>query len=309
MRIKTKLLFILSALALVAAPLLSCPTAFAEDGLSGGGGSFSVSPMNQELILNAGEITNGTMMIANPAANTIDFNYEIVVEPFYVTDEESYVFENNGDYTQIVNWITIDELTGTLAPNETKTVHFSINTPSNAPAGGQYASLTVRSLSSNGTDGGINLQQNFAISHILYAEVAGTTVRQGEILEASVPSFLFGGKIGGTSRIKNTGNVHSHAKYTIQVFPLFSDEEVFTNEEHPTDRIIYPGITRQETTYWGDTPSMGIFNVVYTAEFEGVTSQVKKMVIVCPLWLLLTILAVIAFIIISIIYKVKKDKR
>lgn len=59
----------------------------------------------------------------------------------------------------------------------------------------------------------------------------------------NVPSFLFSGKITGSAMISNEGNVHSQAVSTLQVFPLFSNEEVFTNEEDPKKSWVMPGNT------------------------------------------------------------------
>ena len=43
------------------------------------------------------------------------------------------------NYTQMADWITIHEPTGTLMPNEAKELSFTIEVPENAPGGGQYA--------------------------------------------------------------------------------------------------------------------------------------------------------------------------
>ena len=268
--------------------------------------AFSVSPMNQKIILTPGESYTGRFKVANPGYNTENFNYKLNVSPFYVDSDYSIIYETNGNYNQMVEWIQLSEETGTISPNNETEVYFSINVPTDAPAGGQYAAITVTSNDEvESLEGGANLEVKYAISHIIYAEIAGTTVRQGEVQDINVPSFLFSGNISGISSIKNTGNVHGTATYKLQVFPLFSDEELYTTEEKPEQKTILPDRTLMNTTSWDKTPNMGIFNVIYTAEFEGVTTEVKKMVIVCPIWLL----AIIIFAVISIIiYLVTKSK-
>ena len=49
-------------------------------------GKFSVSPMNQKIILTPGETYRGSFKVTNPAENTADFTYTAKTTPFYVDD-------------------------------------------------------------------------------------------------------------------------------------------------------------------------------------------------------------------------------
>lgn len=270
---------------------------------------FSVSPMNQKIILVPGETYKASFVITNPSDSSDVFNYIIKPGPFYVSEDYNIVYNSNGDYNKIVDWIEIPKVSGSIAPNSSEEVEFLINVPEDAPAGGQYAALTVASNEERAQGGTINMKEVYNIAHIVYAEIAGTTERKGEVSSINVPGFIFSGNISGTSSIKNTGNVHGVGTYTLQVFPLFSDEEIYTNEEEPEIKNILPDRTLVSTTNWFETPTVGIFNVIYTAEFEGVTSQVKKMVIVCPIWLLITVVAVVVLLIFYIIGKTRKKNK
>lgn len=297
----SKILTILFSI--ISLALCSTFTAYAD-------GKFSVSPMNQKIILTPGETYQGSFKVTNPGTNTANFAYKAAVTPFYVNDNYDIVYENNGDYNQMVDWVSITNPEGIIPPNNTIELYFSINVPETAPAGGQYAAITVTSNNNDASqEGAINIQAKYSIAHIIYAEVAGTTERRGEVISADLPSFLLSGNITGTSAIKNTGNVHGTARYTLQVFPLFSSEEVYTNEEKPLELTILPDRTLYNELAWEETPPVGIFNVKYTVEFEGVTTEVSKMVIICPIWLLFIIIFAIFALIFYFVAKSKARKK
>ena len=280
------------------------------NGVYAEGQGISMSPPNQKIILNAGETYNGSFIISNSQNNSGAFKYKVSVKPFFVDEDYNIYYEKTEGINQIVDWTTLDTTEGILPLGESQRIGFSINVPENAPAGGQYLAIDVSSVndpkveSESDNSIGTFINQNISMAHIVYAEIAGTTVRTGEILDASVPSFLFSGNITAESTIKNTGNTHGVAKYTLQIFPLFSDEEVYTNEEDPQTAVILPNRTLISTTTWENTPSIGIFNVIYTVEFEGITTQVSKMVIICPIWLLFLIIFIIAAIIIWLVMRI-----
>ncbi|MBQ3320868.1 hypothetical protein IJG71_01935 [Candidatus Saccharibacteria bacterium] len=269
---------------------------------------FTITPMSQRLSLIPGERTYGTFKVSSPSSSTASFVYKIRVEPFRLSEENTVIFENNGDYNQIVNWITLEETEGIVAPNSTNEIKFYIDVPKDAPAGGQYASIIVGSKDTGEEDKNVTIKTNLEMAHTIYAEVAGETVRKGEINDVNVPGFIFSGNITGSAKISNLGNVHSESTHILQIFPLFSNEEIYTNEENPEVKFFMPEATRVTTVSWDQTPSIGIFHVIYNVEFEGVNQKVDKMVIVCPLWLLF-IIAVIIFLIIFKILSGKKENK
>ncbi len=268
-------------------------------------GQFALSPMYQQITLTAGEKYVGNFEVVNPGDNTMDFRYTIEVKPFSVDGLDDLSFESNGDYNQIVDWITLSRTEGVVSPNKTQEIRFIIDVPENAAAGGQYAAILVTSEEYRLDNSAVDLHEQYQASHLIYAEVAGETVRRGKIDHTNVTSFLFSGNIAGSAEITNEGNVHSEALQTLQIFPLFSKEEIYTNEESPKSTWIMPGNTALTSVAWGETPSVGIFHVVYHVEYEGVDSTVDKYVIVCPLWLLFVVIVVVILIVFRILSRKK----
>ena len=282
-------------------------SAYAEEEINGG--VFSLAPMNQMITLTPGETYQGNFQVINPGNNQNEFYYTLDVQPFTTANDNSITFEAKDNYSIITDWISLPETSGVVYPNNDKEVRFVIDVPEDAPAGGQYFTIVVRSGEYAVSNSSIDLKEVYKASHLVYADVAGETVRKGSMTDVNVPGFLFSGKITGSAAITNEGNVHSQATHTMQIFPLFSNEEVFTNEEDPKKSWVMPGNTTVSSVTWDETPNIGIFHVIYNVEYEGVESKVDKMVIVCPLWLLFLILLAIFLIIFKIFWGKKKDKK
>ncbi len=273
--------------------------------------SFTMSPMYEKIILNPGDSYSSNFSINTSPQLASDFNYKIYTQSYYRDEDNNAIFENIDGHGQMFGWISIDsDITGTLKPGEHKKISFTINVPEDAPAGGQYAVITVGSdTSADNAIGGVNIQESVAIAYTIYAEINGATIHDGKITDVALPSFIFSSDVTGTSLITNTGNVHGEAKYTLQISPIFSSEKIYTNEENPETKLILPNRTLYHEIKWGNTPIFGIFNILYTVEFEGITTSINKVVIICPIWLLFIIIFVIVAFTGWIIFKIHSHKK
>ena len=276
---------------------------------SAAGNMFSLSPMYQMITLTPGETYYGNFNVVNPGTSSVDFYYTLTVRPFTTSNDGDISDTENGDYTLMADWIELNKTEGVVSPNQSEEIRFAINVPENAPAGGQYATIMVTSDRYRVENSDVALREQYRAGHLIYADVAGETVRKGSMTDVDVPGFLFSGNITGSAAITNEGNVHSQATHKLQIFPLFSNEEVFTNEENPKKGWIMPGNTTVSKVVWEETPSIGIFHVIYNVEYEGVESKVDKIVIICPLWLLFLIILALFLTIFKIIWRKKKEKR
>ena len=108
--------------------------------------------------------------------------------------------------------------------------------------------------------------------------------------------------------VRNDGNVHTDAKYTLQVWPIFSDEEICTNEEDVTTSLIMPETKRYHVEKC-DLPNIGMFRVKQVVKIFGEESTFEKMVIVCPVWLLFVIVFIISVVVIWFVSRVKSRKK
>ena len=280
---------------------------------------MTISPPNQDIVLVPGETFNGSIQVSNSAYSPSDLKYSVTIGSLGLgrdengaADYEDIDIDTVTSYNQIMDWIKIGKEKGTVKPNETDVVPFTIEVPMDAPAGGQYATIIVQNDTSseqnvggNQTTGGsLSVQEVVRFAAGIYAEVAGETRKEGAILENSIPAFNLSSPLMASSTVRNDGNVHTKAKYTLQVWPLFSDEEICTNEEEATESSIMPETERVHIEEC-NLPAIGIFRAKQTVEIFGEKSEMEKTILMCPLWLLFLIVFVIVALVIWIVTKVK----
>ena len=271
---------------------------------------MEISPAKQKLKLERGQSFVSSFKVRN--IGTEKFTYKVSVAPYTVVDEnyESKYNDTSSTYTYMANWVTFDDKLkeGTLEPGTFVDVPFTVTVPKDAPNGGQYAAIMTKT--SDGNDPNSIIQTVNSLAMILYADIAGDTRTGGSIINNTINSFVFQPPISATSTIENTGNVESTATCIMKVWPLGSGETVFNNEESQGRFIdIIPSTRRFNVISWEGAPSIGIFTVEQTIEFLGQTSTAKKLVIICPLWLLLIFGIIIAALIFWIIFRIVKRRK
>lgn len=274
-----------------------------------------LSPTGQRIVLVPGENFKGSIRVTNPSDATEDLYYSVSVGSYGVNgtansrdDYGEADIDTISDYNAIMDWISIDKPEGILAPNEEGTVAFTIKVPKDAPAGGQYATLLIKDVTpSEVSEGALGISETIQMASVIYAEVSGETRKVGEVTENSLPIFLMNNELEATSMVRNDGNVHTSAEYTLQVWPMFSDEEICTNEENVATSLIMPNTERYHTESC-TLPTVGIFRAKQVVKIFGTESIVEKTIIVCPLWLMSVIIFIIAALIIWIVLRTKNRK-
>ena len=277
---------------------------------------MTISPPRQEIVLVPGEVYEGTLRVSNSVNASKDLKYSATIGSFGLDKDENGNTDYNStdvdtvtEYNQIMEWIKLGKDHGTVAPNATDTIPFTITVPEDAPAGGQYATIIVQddTEKDDGTEGNIVIENVVRFAASILAEVAGETRNEGAILENNIPAFMFNNKLAATSTVQNSGNVHTKASYVLQVWPLIGDEEICTNEESPTEHTVMPGTERINAEEC-NLPPFGIFRVKQTVKIFGETSVAEKVVVVCPLWLLFIIVFAIVALVIWIVMKSRARK-
>lgn len=279
--------------------------------------SMFVAPMSQELLLVPGEQYQGAILVSNSTDAQSDLDYSVEVGSYgwnrsddSKDDYGSVDVDTRSQYNMIMDWIKLDREGGTLKPGAQDKVVFTINVPDSAPAGAQLASILVTNVTKdadegeNGDGNNITVKSVTRLASAIVTNVAGTTVEKGIVTENSMPTFLLNNKLEASSMVKNEGNVYTNAEYILQVWPMFSDEEICTNEEEPAKSLVLPETSKYHAETC-DLPSVGIFKARQTVRIFGEESIVEKTIIVCPVWLLFLIIFVIVAFVIWIVLRVR----
>ncbi len=269
---------------------------------------LQVSPSYAEIEeMQPGKTYDGVFKVQNTGAK--EFSYAINITPYSVSDDK-YTLDSETEtaYTQMKDWVTLSQDSGTLAPDSTEEIKYSIRIPSDAPAGGQYALINVRMIQNDDANSGAAISATKQIGFRLLGDVEGNTRRTGNVTEQNIPSILFNPPISATSVVENTGNTHITASYVLQVFPLFGNEEVYTNEENPYEVTVLPETSRYNSISWDDAPHLGIFRVKQTVTIADDTQFIEKTVFLCPIWFIFIILLIIFCIVFWICSRIKSRR-
>ena len=273
---------------------------------------FLITPMTQKMELKAGESYTGTIKVANPADATREFSFVAEVSPYGVVGED-YVadLKTKSNRSMIADWITLEDANGTLEPNGTANIKYTITVPEDAPAGAQYAAIVVSQSKDEAKKSGMNVDNIVEIASIIYGEVEGETVMDGHILENEVPGFSTTAPIMVSAKFDNHGNVYDSAMITIAAKNNITGEVYLPteNNEGYYEELILPDTTRavERNVEW--LPFLGIVHIEQSINYNGEVSKVEKDVIICPVWFMVVAVIVVVALVALITRLVIRHRR
>lgn len=275
---------------------------------------FSISPMANRIALRPGEVATGSLKIVNPNGSGAPVSYEVSLAPYSFDENNNPDFDTKTTYSDIIDWIEIENPTGEIPVNSSAIVNYTITVPKDASGGGQYCSLSVRNNATapDGSDSTVKIKDTMEISSLIYATISGDIIREGEIIENSVPIISFKNPVRVSAGFKNSGKVHQDARVLITAKSFFTGEEIFSNATdngNARSSLVMPGQTTVEYNDITELANLGIYNITQQVTFDGKTSVVEKITLVTPIWFICLVVAMIFGIIFSIIGSIKKHRR
>jgi len=236
------------------------------------------------------------------------------------SDYENSNFYNPNASTEIVNWITlnldkcdIDSRQGgkiyfTMRPREECFVKYRIAIPLSAKGGSQRAAIFVQSEVREGQNQGLGgVESSYRMGYMIYADIDGPDARfSGRVIENNIPWLFFDPPIFVTNKLENSGNSDFNVKYEMEAKNVFSGASNFTSEK---DKMVFADSTRADKITWEGSPFLGMFNVTQKITFLDETSEVTRLVLIVPIWLIIIVAVVIALLIIARVMKTRERRR
>lgn len=276
--------------------------AFAEE--PDNNASLQVSPVIEELSIKPASETDRSISVSNHSED--ELKIRVYVTPYsYAPENEASDFESQTEYTQIDHWIRIqgsdskyhEETEFTIGPHKTTTINYRVEVPESAPGGSQHACIFVETIPDDTEEfSGVVTASRAAVK--VFANVAGETVQDAEIIGLDVNTFTLGGKVSATTRVKNIGNIDIKPTLTLKIDSL-SGETIYNNT---AVAMVFPENESEIIVSWPETPFFGIYNMTASVNILGKNSTIRKLIFVMPVWFVILPFAMVVAIVFAIYY-------
>ena len=273
---------------------------------------FLVTPMNQKVYLNRGEEYHGRIQVVNPVTAQGEFKYKVEVAPYGVVGENyDASFTTASQWTKMVEWITLENDSGTLEPNEKRYVDFTIKVPEDAMVGAQTAALVVRQDESEKDTRGMNVDNVLEMASILYGQVAGIEEHEGAILGMEIPGFSTTGEAIISATFENHGNVFEEVESKVRVKNLLDGQVILPTEKASGEyvEIVMPDTTRRVERKVDDLPLLGVVSIEHTVKYNGEEMTMEQILVICPIWFMVMVAVVITMLVVTVILLVRRHRR
>jgi len=266
--------------------------------------SISVSPAQQRLLLEPGEIKTAEITVIN--SGTVRYEAKVYATAYAISpDYSTNAFDGEGEvFSQIYRWITFDGGESSepfmLEPGEKKTIEFTVSVPQSAAAGGQYAGIMAEIVPSSDASGVVPIRR---VASLLYANINGETINNGEVVDRVWQQLYFNQDIKTSLTVKNRGNTDFAVSNRLLITNLFGGQ---VDEVIESPQIIFPDTSRDFELNWQSGSSIGIYRLTQQSYFLEQTVEETKLVFIMPAWFIVSILVIIVILIMAIIIGVKK---
>ena len=276
-----------------------------------------ISPFSSNrLKMKPGDVYDGEFTVASNVRET--FEATLQVTPFSTDREtEQKDFSTDTARTQMSKWTTVklegcdtnkvedDMIYFTFRSQEECYVKYHIKVPANAMGGSQNIGIFAQSVVPDDAEGMI--KSSYRIGHTVHADIDGPGARfEGNVIYNNVPWLLFNPPLTVDSRVENTGNLDFGVNYHVNMKNYFGGVEVF---DKTWSRSVMADSRHTDSASWAEAPVLGLFMVTQQIELLDETSEVSKLVLIVPIWLIVIIVGVILLLLAALILKIRENKK
>ena len=270
--------------------------------------AITMSPTKQRLELEPGKTITSEVVVMNDG--TLGSQIRVYATPYQVQpDYSANNFETDNQWTQITRWITFGpenqtELILNLPASARETVQFTVKVPTSVPFGGQYAAIMAETMKN---DTGSGVQAIHRVASLVYSEVAGNTIKQGDVISRDWRGWYQESTITTSLMLKNSGNVDFAADNTLIIKDLISGKVIC--EEKPNAATLLPETERKIELNCDVAAAVGLYNVTQQSSFFDQIIEETRVVLVMPIYIIVLILVVIAVLVTLLIIMIKNKLR
>ncbi len=262
---------------------------------------IGLSPVGTNVELSAGSPTSGSFTVYNTGDETTE--YRITITPYSISDDGmDSDWSSETPRTEMTRWLELSETSFSIPAGERRDVTYTINTPPSAPGGSQHAGIFVQTVPS-AVEGGVGWNEARGIRFKLLGSIRNGESREaGSLREQSFPYWLGSGALTARSHVDNTGNLDFNLTQSLKVKNLMGN---IVWESEPENTTILAESNQALSHIWPET-SFGIYVVNYTVSFLGEDYTVEHIVFLFPVWVIVTIIALLTIIIVTIVHAIMK---
>lgn len=268
-------LFLVLAVSLI----MSLPLRAAEKSDEG----LRITPLRSYPVQKPGETTGDSITLTNYSDQPIEVS--LSTETFKVVNEDyDYAFEA----TDFTKWVRFVDSGLTLESQQSQAIAYTVGVPLGAPAGGYYLALIASTVPADDTQ---SIKEVRRVASLIYLEVSGDIKRETKLLNFDLPWLTLSSKFEINIRLANTGTSHNRSRLQVNTVRW----PYHRGTDRQIDTTLLPATVRKLEPKHQLSGFPGVYKVsVEYAPPQGGITRLNKYVLYLPLWLIFTLLVLVA---------------
>jgi len=225
---------------------------------------IGISPTSQEVKLNPGGTTSGTLVVINDGDS--DITYKVYATDYQVHDENyhgDFTNEGKSPVLSAVSWFKLPSGALVVKSRQEQNLSYTITVPPGAAVGGHYAAVFIETIPPPPTPGSARINRIDRVGSLFYLAVGGGLHSGGMVLPLTVPLLQSQSPVIGSLSVKNTGNVHFQADVQAQLSDPFGK----VGKPMAERGEVLPSTTRRFDISLPSSSPIGLYNVSVTVRY------------------------------------------